>query len=64
MQGRLGGKDFSAADPDKDKTLTKNEYLTVVEQRFTAADTYGDGTVIAEEFRKPAGQALARLLHH
>ena len=24
---------------------------------------YGDGTVNAEEFRKPAGQALARLLH-
>jgi Ca2+-binding EF-hand superfamily protein len=63
LQGRLSGKDFSAADPDKDKTLTKDEYLTVVEQRFKAADTDGDGTVSAEEFRKPAGQALARLLH-
>ena len=63
LQGRLTGKGFSAADPDKDNTLTKDEYLTVVEQRFKAADTDGDGTVNAEEFRKPAGQALARLLH-
>jgi hypothetical protein len=29
LQGRLSSKDFSAADPDKDKTLTKDEYLTV-----------------------------------
>jgi Ca2+-binding EF-hand superfamily protein len=63
LQGRLTGKGFSAADPDKDNTLTKDEYLTVVEQRFRAADTDGDGTVNAEEFLKPAGQALARLLH-
>ena len=30
LQGRLTGKGFSAADPDKDNTLTKDEYLTVV----------------------------------
>ena len=49
--------------PDKDKTLTKDEYLTVVEKRFKAADTDNDGTVSAEEFRTAAGRALARLLH-
>ena len=56
-------KDFSGADPDKDKTLTKDEYLTVVEKRFKAADTDNDGTVSAEEFRTAAGRALTRLLH-
>jgi hypothetical protein len=30
LHGRLSSKDFSGADPDKDKTLTKDEYLTVV----------------------------------
>jgi Ca2+-binding EF-hand superfamily protein len=60
LQGRLNRRDFSAADPDKDKTLTKEEYLAIVEQRFKAAD--GDGTVSAAEFRTPAGRALARLL--
>jgi Ca2+-binding EF-hand superfamily protein len=63
LHGRLSSKDFSGADPDKDKTLTKDEYLTVVEKRFTAADTDNDGTVSAEEFRTPDGQTLARLLH-
>jgi len=62
LKGRLSSGDFSAADPDKDKTLTKDEYLAVVEQRFKAADADGDGTVSVEEFRTPAGRALARLL--
>jgi hypothetical protein len=34
----LSAKEFPAADPDKDGTLTKDEYLAVVEQRFKAAD--------------------------
>ena len=55
--------DMVNADPDKDKTLTKDEYLTVVEKRFKAADTDNDGTVSAEEFGTAAGRALARLLH-
>jgi Ca2+-binding EF-hand superfamily protein len=63
LHGRLSSKDFSGADPDKDKTLTKDEYLTVVEKRFKAADTDNDGTVSAEEFRTAAGRALTRLLH-
>ena len=63
LQSRLTGKGFSAADPDKDNTLTKDEYLTVVEKRFKAADTDNDGTISAEEFRMPDGRTLARLLH-
>jgi Ca2+-binding EF-hand superfamily protein len=62
LKDRLSSEDFSTADPDKDETLTKDEYLAVVEQRFKAADADGDGTVTVEEFRTPAGRALARLL--
>lgn len=62
LHGRLSRKDFAAADPDKDKTLTKDEYLAVVEQRFKAADPDGDGSVSAAEFKTPAGRALLRLL--
>lgn len=62
LHGRLSREDFAAADPDHDNTLTKDEYLAVVEQRFKAADPNNDGTVSAAEFRTPAGRALARLL--
>jgi EF hand len=63
LQGRLSRKDFAAADPDNDKTLTKDEYLAMVEKRFKAADPDNDGTVSAAELRTASGQALARLLH-
>jgi len=63
LQGRLSRKDFAAGDTDKDKTLSKDEYLAIVEQRFKAADADDDGTVSAAEFKTPAGRALARLLH-
>jgi Ca2+-binding EF-hand superfamily protein len=63
LHGRMGRGVFSAADPDRDTTLTKDEYLAVVEQRFRVADVDGDGTVSAREFRTPAGRALAQLLY-
>ena len=62
LKGRLSRKDFASADPDKDKTLTKDEYLEVVEQRFKAADADNDGSVSAAEFRTRAGRALLQLM--
>jgi Ca2+-binding EF-hand superfamily protein len=62
VRGRLTHNDFSAADPDRDKTLTKDEYLAVVEKRFKAADADNDGTVSEAEFRTPSGRAFVRLL--
>ena len=56
------GADFVAADPDKDGTLSKDEYLKVVENRFKAADPDNDGTLDEKELRLRAGQALLRLL--
>jgi Ca2+-binding EF-hand superfamily protein len=58
---RLTAKELAAADPDHG-TLTKDEYLAVVEQRFNAADPDHDGTLDAKELSTKAGQALLRLL--
>ena len=59
---RLSAKEFAAADVDKDKTLTKDEYLTIVEQRFKAADTDNDGTLTGKELQTKVGRAFLRLL--
>jgi Ca2+-binding EF-hand superfamily protein len=62
LSGRLSAKELAAADPDHDGTLTKDEYLAVVEQRFKAADADHDGTLDAKELNTAAGRALLRLL--
>lgn len=49
-------------DPDRDGTLTLDEYLAVVEQRFNAANPDKDGTLDAKELNSRAGRALLRLL--
>jgi Ca2+-binding EF-hand superfamily protein len=59
---RLSAKELAAADPDHDGTLTKDEYLALVEQRFGAANPDHDGTLDAKELNSPAGKALLRLL--
>src|SRR6266850_1420413 len=62
LRGRLSAKELAASDPDKDGTLTKDEYLSLVERRFRAADPDNDGTLDAKELRSKAGRALLRLL--
>jgi EF hand len=62
LRGRLSAAEFGASDPDKDKTLAKNEYLTLVEKRFKAADSDNDGTLDDKELHSRAGEALLRLL--
>ena len=62
MGGRLSKKDLEAADPDKDGTLTKDEYLALVEARFKAADPDNDGKLDAKELNSPAGKDLVKLL--
>ena len=43
-------------------TLSKNEYLALVEKRFKEADSDRDGTRTAAELRSKAGLALLKLL--
>jgi hypothetical protein len=62
LRGRLTAKELAAADPDRDGTLTLDEYLAVVEQRFNAANPDKDGTLDAKELNSRAGRALLRLL--
>ena len=62
LNGRLTHKELTAADPDNDGTLTKEEYLAVVEKRFKAADPDNDGTVSATELKTAAGRSLSQLL--
>ena len=62
LSRRLSAKELAAADPDHDGTLTKEEYLAIVEQRFNAADPDHDGTLDAKELNSGAGRALLRLL--
>lgn len=62
LGSRLSKKDFAAADPDSDGTLTKDEYLALVESRFKAADPDNEGTLDDKELHSKAGQALLRLI--
>ena len=62
LNGRLTHKELAAADPDNDGTLSKDEYLAVVEKRFKAADPDNDGTVSAAELKTAAGRSLSQLL--
>jgi EF-hand domain pair len=54
--------EFAAADPDKDGTLSKDEYLALVEKRFNAADTDHSGTLTSQQFNSRAVLPLRRLL--
>ena len=57
-KGRLTHKELTAADPDNDGTLSKDEYLALIEDRFKAADPDNDGSMSAAEFKTHAGQSL------
>ena len=58
----MSAAEFASADLDKDGTLSKDEYLKLVENRFKAADRDNDGTLDEKELRSRIGQALLRLL--
>ncbi len=62
MQGIIGPKSFKAADPDNDGTLTKDEYLALVEKLFHEADTDKDWTLSVAELRSKAAHALKHLI--
>ena len=63
LRRRLSGKDLTTAGMDKYETLTKAEYLSIVELRFEAADADRDGTISRSEFYSSAGLALRRLFY-
>ena len=60
---RITAAQFKAADSDHSGTLTKAEFLTLVEQQFRAADTDHDGTLSRAEFESRNALPLRRLIH-
>jgi EF hand len=62
VKGVIGPKTFKAADPDNDGTLTKDEYLALVEKLFKKADVDNDGTLSVKELKSKAARALKRLI--
>jgi Ca2+-binding EF-hand superfamily protein len=62
LQGRLSKKEFKAADPDSDGTLSKDEFLAAVAALFKDADPDSDGTLDAAEFSSKQGKALLRVV--
>ncbi|MGQ0445018.1 MAG: EF-hand domain-containing protein [Beijerinckiaceae bacterium] len=59
---RIGEKEFNEANPDRDGTLTKDEYLGLAEKLFNAANPDRDGTLDEKELKSKAGRALLRLI--
>jgi Ca2+-binding EF-hand superfamily protein len=62
LQGRLTRPQFRDADPDNDRTLTRDEYMVFVAKAFKSANPDGDSTLDAKEFQTQAGRMLLRLL--
>ena len=62
LKGRLSAKELAAGDPDHDGTLSKAEYLDMVEKYFRSADSDNDGTLDSKELRSRPGRALTHLI--
>ena len=62
LRGHLTEQELQGSDPDHDGTLTKDEYLAQVEQRFKAADANHDEKLKIDEFTSAPGAALVKLI--
>jgi Ca2+-binding EF-hand superfamily protein len=62
LQGHMTRAQIGEADPDHDKTLTRNEYLVFARKAYRAADPDHDNTIDANELETPAGRALIILM--
>lgn len=62
LRSHLSSQELQPNDPDHDGTLTKDEYLVIVEQRFKAADANHDGKLKIDEFTSKPGALLVKLI--
>jgi EF-hand domain/EF hand len=62
LRGHISKEELQSNDPDRDGTLTKDEFLAIVDQRFKAADANHDGKLKIEEFTSALGAALVKLI--
>ena len=61
LAGIVSYQQFRQTDKDKDGTLDKTEFLSLVEKLFQEADKDHDGTLDKKELGSSAGKALLRL---
>lgn len=59
---RLSRQEFKTSDTNKDDMLDKNEYFAVCDSLLRLADQDKDGTLDANEFKRPEGNKLQRLI--
>lgn len=62
LRGRLSEKEIVAGNPQHNKTLTKDEYLAIVDERFKTADSNHDGKLDIQELASLSGDAVVKLL--
>jgi hypothetical protein len=62
VKGVIGARMFKAADTDHDGTISKDEYLALVETLFKKADTDNDGTLSVAELKSKSAHRLKRLI--
>jgi hypothetical protein len=62
VSGRVTEADWAAVDKDHDKTLELDEWLSIVHNRFDAADAKHTGKLDAAQLDTPAGQKLIQLI--
>lgn len=62
LRGRLTEDEIVAGNPNHNKTLTKDEYLAIMEEQFKAADSNHDGTLDIQELSSLSGDAVVKLL--
>lgn len=60
--GRLSADEIVAGNPNHNKTLTKDEYLAIVDARFKEADSNHDGKLDIQELSSLRGDAVVKLL--
>lgn len=62
LRGRLSEDEIVAGNPRHRKTLNKDEYLAIVDERFKAADSKHNGKIDIQELSSLNGDALVKLL--
>lgn len=62
LRGRLSEGEIIAGNPSRNKTLTKDQYLAIVDERFNAADSNHDGKLDIQELSSLSGDAIVKLL--
>jgi Ca2+-binding EF-hand superfamily protein len=62
LSGRLTKEEIEAGNPNHNKTLTKDDYLMIVDLRFKGADSNHDGKLDIQELSSLPGDAIVKLL--